>query len=234
MKKIIFSAISERINQIIDPPTASVRVVPDWYRKMSPRIENKNINHVLPDGQSNFTIKSCLPVFDSIACGYMVTLPCDVQFVDPEEYGHRVIWDVSWQVISQHSENQIKFLSIPIEYDRSPLKWNGVWNIKTPPGYSLLYTHPFYRYDLPFISTTGIVDSDVYDTAVNIPFFIKKDFYGLIPMGTPIAQIIPIKREKWKSQIQESKLDHNNRLDNVHLKLKKSYKNRWWQKKEYS
>ena len=31
----------------------------------------------------------------------------------------------------------------------------------------------------------------------NVPFFIKSGFEGVIPAGTPIAQLIPIKREKW-------------------------------------
>lgn len=234
MKKIIFSAISQKFEKILEPPTPSIRSIPDWYKNMSTRIDNKNSNHILPNGKANSTMKSCIPVFDSITSGYMITLPCDVQFVDPNEYGYRVLWDVSWEVISEHFEKQIEGLTVPIEYDRTPLKWNGAWNIKTPAGYSLLYTHPFYRYDLPFISATGIVDSDIHDIAINIPFFIKKDFYGLVPMGTPIAQIIPIKREKWKSEIESFDKDHDDRLDNIHLKLKKSYKNRWWQKKEYS
>jgi hypothetical protein len=43
----------------------------------------------------------------------------------------------------------------------------------------------------------GIVDSDKYHGAGNIPFFLKEEFEGLIPKGTPYAQIIPIKRAEW-------------------------------------
>lgn len=234
MKKIIFAPKSKTVEKIVDPPKPSIKCLPDWYKKLSPRVDEKNVFSRLPNNHINSTAKSCIPIFDSLSAGYILQLPCDVEFVDPEHYGYRVIWDVSWTVITEHSEKQIGFMELPQEYERSPLKWEGSWNIKTPRGYSLLYTHPFYRYDLPFISATGIVDSDVYDTAMNIPFFIKKNFYGIIPMGTPIAQIIPIKRENWSCQIKSFSNDDNDyRFDNIKLKMKKSYKNRFWQKKFY-
>ena len=31
--------------------------------------------------------------------------------------------------------------------------------------------------------------------------FIKNNFEGIIPQGTPIAQIIPFRQENWKSQV---------------------------------
>jgi hypothetical protein len=34
-----------------------------------------------------------------------------------------------------------------------------------------------------------------------MPFFITKDFVGLIPKGTPFAQIVPFKRESWESEV---------------------------------
>lgn len=233
MKKIIFSASNDIAEEILEPPKASINFLPEWYKKMSTRIDPKNPSYLLDPKNTNSTVKSCIPVFDSISAGYMITLPCDVQFVDPEIFSHRVIWDVSWQVVSSHGEEQIGEMSVPEEYERTPLKWEGSWNIRTPNGYSLLYTHPFYRYDLPFISATGIVDSDVHDLAINIPFFIKKNFFGIIPMGTPIAQIIPIKRDSWVSEREGYQYRNGHRLDKVKLKLKKSYKERFWQKKYY-
>jgi hypothetical protein len=63
------------------------------------------------------------------------------------------------------------------------------------------------------------------------------NFEGLIPAGTPIAQIIPFKRESWKNTIQttgellqksfEDKLFINNRFFD-------KYKKSFWQRKEYS
>jgi hypothetical protein len=47
----------------------------------------------------------------------------------------------------------------------------------------------------------GIIDSDKVTTSGLIPFFIKNDFVGVVPEGTPYLQIIPFKREDWESEI---------------------------------
>jgi hypothetical protein len=46
---------------------------------------------------------------------------------------------------------------------------------------------------------SAIVDSDKFYGSGNIPFFLKADFEGTIEKGTPIAQLIPIKRKSWKA-----------------------------------
>jgi hypothetical protein len=66
-----------------------------------------------------------------------------------------------------------------------------------------LITHPINRYDLPFTSVSGLADYDVYPLPGNVSFHIKEGFEGTIPAGTPIMQIIPIKREDWEHNINE-------------------------------
>ena len=44
-----------------------------------------------------------------------------------------------------------------------------------------------------------MVDTDKYPIPVHFPFLLKKNFEGLIKQGTPIIQVIPFKRESWKS-----------------------------------
>ena len=34
-----------------------------------------------------------------------------------------------------------------------------------------------------------------------MPFFIIKGFTGILPAGTPYAQILPFKRENWSSEV---------------------------------
>ena len=45
----------------------------------------------------------------------------------------------------------------------------------------------------------GIVDTDRSPQPINFPFFIKKNFVGTIEVGTPVVQLIPFKRDDWKS-----------------------------------
>jgi hypothetical protein len=105
---------------------------------------------------------------------------------------------------------------------------------QTPPGYSSLITHPLNRHDLPFITLSGLVDTDMTMARGNLPFFLKEGFEGVIPAGTPMFQIIPFKRENW--QMEEDKSIMKIGLENEFL-TKKSvygwYKNNKWNKKLY-
>ena len=37
-----------------------------------------------------------------------------------------------------------------------------------------------------------------------MPFFVAKGFQGILPAGTPYAQMLPFKREHWNSELQDS------------------------------
>jgi hypothetical protein len=235
MKKIKFIAKDRLTEEIIDPPKPAQKNLPDWYKKLPIYTDNNIKFHLNYFLQNNLTSKNCIPVFDSISAGYILEFPCDVHFVDKDSNikNHTVLWDVDWEVISSHSEDQVGDIGIPDNFDKNAWKLRGNWRIQTPKGYSILYTHPFYRYDLPFISATGIVDSDIYDTEMNIPFFLKKDFTGTIKKGTPIAQIIPIKRDVWKHTIEKHEENHIFSKNKIKRISRGSYKKLFWQKKKY-
>ena len=83
----------------------------------------------------------------------------------------------------------------------------------------------------------GIVDTDTYKASVNFPFVLNEPdtFEGLIPAGTPIAQVIPFKRESWEISIGvETDVVETQK---VGLKLRSkffdSYKTQFRQIKEY-
>ena len=83
--------------------------------------------------------------------------------------------------------------------DKFIIKFSNFWAIETPPGYSLLVTHPVNRYDLPFTTLTGLVDTDLYkNDFINFPARWRDGgFNGVLPKGTPVAQCLPVKRELW-------------------------------------
>jgi hypothetical protein len=97
-----------------------------------------------------------------------------------------------------------------------------------------MFCNPANRFDLPFQTITGIVDCDKYPGQVHFPFFLKEGFTGIIPKGTPIVQIIPIKRDSWKRE--HLKYDKNFSaifFEKFFSTIKRSYKNNYWFKKEY-
>jgi hypothetical protein len=109
------------------------------------------------------------------------------------------------------------------------------WSIKTPKGHSVLFVQPFHRESI-FTILPGIVDTDTYNSPVNFPFVLNDiNFEGLIPAGTPMAQIIPFKREKWSLEFgnDEDILESNKHTKRVRSRFFDSYKNNFWNRKEY-
>ena len=88
------------------------------------------------------------------------------------------------------------------EPDRLLIKFHNLWTIEAPQGYSLLFTHPANRFDLPFTTLTGLVDCDLYhDNWVHFPaHWHDVNFTGVLPKGTPVAQCTAVKRESWEVQ----------------------------------
>jgi hypothetical protein len=87
---------------------------------------------------------------------------------------------------------------------------------------------------LPFQTLSGVVDTDNFKHPVQFPFFIKKDFTGIIKAGTPVAQITFFKREHWIRSVEkynENKI--NKDRFNYFSNIDRSYKKMFWEKKHY-
>jgi hypothetical protein len=234
MKKILFIPIDKKTESIVDYPEPASKFIPEWYKNLSSTIESDSKSYILKNSQeTNFTIKKCIPFFDTITNGYIVKLPCDVVFVNSEDYnGHRVIWKASFDPIGQHGIDQIKGMPLPKEKNFI-WKWNFNFIIKTPPGYSCYFSHPKYMFDLPFLTLDGIVDTDKHISPVNFPFLINDNFMGKIKMGTPICQIFPFKRDKWKMQKEKYNEKNSFFYDKFDLMVENSYKLRFWDRKKF-
>lgn len=199
--EFIPSALSV-VEQFSAPIPAS-QCLPEWYKNQTSLSGDKLIMH--PNGVYNGTIKKCMPVLDDITAGYIIKLESDI-IVDYEPGSNfpKLHWSYSCdkEIIGTHSTDQVSHFPVPNGYSAYPFKFNNYWRIKTPPGYSCMFRHPFYHVtDQPFYCLSGIVDTDLHPIAINFPFFIKENFVGVIPFKTPIIQIIPFKREEWEMKV---------------------------------
>jgi hypothetical protein len=98
-----------------------------------------------------------------------------------------------------------------------------------------MFVQPMHRESV-FTILPGIVDTDMYTAPVNFPFVINdSNFEGLIPKGTPIAQVIPIKRDAWKMEFggQEELIEQANITTKLQTKFFDRYKTMFWSRKEY-
>ncbi len=191
---------------------------------------------VIPGERSvNSTLKRCTPFLDGMTAGYMLVLSDDIQVIKNEQTGLQGLWwRTSSTLVTEHSPEQHLNLHIPKEYSNTVFKWANEWQLQTPSGYSIYCTHPSNRLDLPFYTFTGVVDSDLYPLSTQFPFLIKKDFEGIIERNTPIAQLIPFKRDSWKSQVElYEETSHPRRMRQFFGKIDRAYKNNFWIKKTY-
>jgi hypothetical protein len=208
----------------------------EWTRESSPSTIYREKSELLIDvpKATNSTYKKCTPFFDSLTAGYMVLLSADVEVARSDGDIPYIVYRTNQPIVTDHVDEQFRGLPIPKEYVQHVFKWENEFVIRTPKNYSLLFINPMNRLDLPFQTISGIVDTDLYNLEVNFPFFIKKDFTGIIKKGTPITQIIPIKRDSWKRKIIEyDRKKRNTQIRDFYSTIKRSYKNNYWFKKEY-
>lgn len=234
MKEIIFSPAYKDVVGVFSPPTPAASTLPEWYKNQPGLVDDKIILN--DSGVANLTAKKCMPILDDITAGYIMKLESDVIVTSSNETGsthHSLKWSMSipdglQPLIGTHTTHQVSHLPIPLEYSVHPFKWHNYWRILTPPGYSCMFRHPFWHGGLPFLTCSGIVDTDTYPLAVNFPFFLRNDFEGLIPLGTPIVQIIPFKRQEWVSSVKQLDLKQADvEWKNATKKIMHRYKDNW-------
>lgn len=230
MNNIKFKLIYEKNKDFYLKPKPAIEFLPEWYKK-TPTNHNNDFRFI--NGNVNFTYKKCIPFLDSLSFGYLILLNADI-YIDPRsDSPHYIQWKINEEIISTHNNLQIDGIEIDDSFKKNALKWNNPWQIETPKGYSCLITHPLNRLDLPFYTLSGVVDTDKHPIEINFPFFMKSDFYGIIERGTPIAQIIPFKREDWKMKMTE-KEENLDATRNIYLsKIKDAYKKIAWTRKSY-
>jgi hypothetical protein len=230
MKKIEFIPNSEHTGQALNPPAPSRGFIPQWY-KDSTRYTTGNDLTFSNDGEPNKNYKLCVPFLDIMTSGYIIELPYDVHV---EKIGDRIAfnWNDAPGLVS--ARRNLKGMPRPAGCLDQAYAWTFFWGVKTPVGYSAIITHPFNRHDLPFITTSGIVESDNFSQGGEIPFFLKADFEGMIPAGTPIAQVIPFKREDWVSEAKEyDDTFFQQQVYALHRNITGAYKRLFWRKKNY-
>lgn len=235
MKKILKITPEDELSDNFINILPASEFVPEWYRKSPSKIPglNTEIDLLQPKATSS-TYKKCTPFFDALTLGYMVFLNADIEVTRKPDGMPYLAWRTDRPMITEHSNDQWTGLLVPDGYSPFVYKWHNPLMINTPKEYSLLFTNPFNRFDSNFITITGLVDTDLYNLSVQFPFFIKKDFVGIIEKGTPIAQIIPVKRDSWEREIHKADpMKTKVLIDKYFATIKRSYKNNHWVRKIY-
>lgn len=220
----------------LSAPEPAAKHVPEWYKSLS-KFDKSNSDITL-DPQNNLgtdgaqvSTKMCMPFLDATTAGYMYVLEDDL-YVDVDQDGKPTLsWGGDVMLVDKRP---IVDIVVPDNCHPIHYGWRMNWYYETPPGHSVLITHPMNRYDLPFYVQSGIVESDIWGLPVFIAFFLKRNFRGMIPKGTPIFQMIPFKRDDWEMEVVETEEElekHELMAENRRSMLYGYYKKTAWRKK---
>lgn len=234
--RISFTPAFREPGEMLTAPIPAYKNVPEWYRALA-KFKDSNDDITL-DPQNNLgtdgaqvSTKMCMPFLDATTAGYHYVLEDDLH-VEIDTDGKPILsWAGDVMLVDKRP-----IIDLPVPNNCHPIHygWRMNWYYETPPGYSVLITHPMNRYDLPFYVQSGIVDSDIWGLPVFITFFLQKDFQGTIPKGTPIMQIVPFKRDNWELAVEDTQeaLDkHEFMAENRRSMLYGYYKKTAWRKK---
>lgn len=230
--KIIFTDVHNP-NGVLEKPKPAKDYIPEWYKKS--KSYNNEDNKKMPslEGIPASTVKRCMPVFDMMTAGYIMETPYDI-------YVHRVgsepyfQWGANDALVFQEMG---QFQQHPYAKDINyAVRILIPWSIKTPKGWSIMVIEPQHHEPSPIEVVSGIIDTDNYSIPFNM--FLKlrdPNFEGMIPAGTPFLQIIPFKRESWKSELggQKERNKYIYDLQKFTTVFFDRYKKFWWVRKEY-
>jgi hypothetical protein len=218
--EFIFRENQPNLKSIVSPPMPSRNAVPDWYKKIRPNKELPNV-------------KACAPFLDALTSGYTQVTWADIEITSENETPEIVISSE----IPMIKYREVSSVPTTDEYYQIEFTWLRHWVPLLPDGYSAIVTHPLNRLDLPFTTISGIVD---FDTALpivigQVPFYLKKNFTGTIPAGTPMFQMFPIRRENWESIVKDFDPEIAAKEEHYISSFESSpYKSQMWHKKEYN
>jgi hypothetical protein len=246
--KIIEFRLKEELDErVFLTPQPGNQHVPKWFKDMPRFLNGDDRVHVQP---LNLTGKHCIPIVDGFTSGYYLVTPYEIQVSNPQRVlpkemlenptisFENLTYDVThsypgFPIINKRDRQLAQDFPAPAGYHQGVWLWETPMQIITPPGYSVWFMHPTNRYDLPFITASGVIDTDkTGGLGGSIPFYLQKDWEGIIPKGTPIIQIFPFKRENWK------KVDSDKREDLLAMPLSRMqamgyYKQHNWHKKKF-
>lgn len=243
--------IEEHLYDVIEHPTPALKNIPEWYKK-APRYfsADQNVGYGLRDqgfgSEPKGTYKSCMPFLDALQMGYTITLWQDLVY--EKKFGKiHFSWHMAFNEgrppFVEHSMAQSQ--GVPIIDDgviKNFVKFESPWKVVTPPGYSILMVPCLNHFEKRFFIASGVVESDDYLGGLGVPCVwldtdLEEGEVRVLPKGTPLAQIIPFRREDYKMEVvkMDKKKEYKKWLwqNKLAAYVTSSYKKLFWKKKTY-
>ena len=110
--------------------------------------------------------------------------------------------DWRYEITGGHNGGQL----LGSDFDqRLSIKFRQPWTISTPEGTSCYWLDPFLKMNDNWTAMQGVIDTDGFNqidtNCITIIHPLTNENF-IIPKGTPIVQIVPFVRTKWKHELE--------------------------------
>jgi len=141
------------LEPILPKPVLAADALPDWLRTMPSEVDSETLG-----GAPIRTLKHCPPLIDALGLGLLMPLAADLTVRAGEVSWH---WDppplpadlLTRAPIGLHVPEQAAGTPLPVA--GFIIKFTNFWTLEAPEGWSILFTHPLNREDLPFRTLAG-------------------------------------------------------------------------------
>lgn len=257
VKVIKFFATREYIEDFAPAPASSPKEIPGWWNKMASyggyrgTPEGERIISI-DSGGDNATIKRCIPVLDSMTIGYLVKTDSEI-YIEPQKSSPidfsersnpvapnpvRATFPREREKITIHDYGQAYTHPVTQKSKQVLQKIFTPWHVMTPDGYSVIMVNHLNNPSPYWEAVSGVMDSDAFYPRINMMVAMNDpEFKGIIPAGATLCQIIPFKRESWKSVVIDNQPQYSKEIRNLNHRLASvfhaSYRKLFWTKKEF-
>jgi hypothetical protein len=210
----------------------------DWVKRAAVQAKERNQGQTV---KSMNTLR-CPAIFQFRNMGFLVRTPLDILLKVKSETEYE--WEHGYTEMTHHElvthhelELMYNFMSTwPKDTMKVILKFNLPWSLRIPKGYDVLMMDPFYKDDNRFTVCPGTFESELGIGQLSVPVMwhsTKGEF--LIKAGTPIAQLVPIKRETISHQNLNLITDKNFKRDRAltFLKTRESFERNYNKVREF-
>lgn len=257
VKVIRFFATREHMSEFSPTPASSPKEIPEWWNKMalyggyngSP--EGERIIS-LGNGGDNATIKRCIPVLDSMTMGYLIKTDSEM-YVEPQKAPPIDFSDSSKpaapspikatfprerEKVTVHDYGQAYTHPVTQRSKQELQKVFTPWHVMVPDGHSVIMLNQMNNPSPYWETVSGVMDADAFYPRINLMVAMNDpEFKGIIPAGATLCQIIPFKRESWKSVVIDNQREDVSKVKKLNHRLSSvfhgSYRKLFWSKKEF-
>ncbi|MAS91603.1 MAG: hypothetical protein CMO55_00280 [Verrucomicrobiales bacterium] len=196
------------------PPAPATKYIPRWFRGMDTHYNRVTDFQTFPKElkiRQNSTVKQCPAIIDFLRTGYVLPLWCDYSIT------FRKDGTFSWQTPNEEfallSHPRKQYETMPNEGFKAEVKFVSPWYCRTSPGYSIRVLPCYYHFDHLWAAMPGIVHSDQHHTTHINALFQMEEGQIILPRGTPMAYIVPFRRERYDLDIHEASAEDVDLID---------------------